>query len=365
MLRNIDVQGGTGIYAQNLMDHLLPLDTRNEYVLFFRTARLLGRYARYPQVRAKLVEAPNKAIWDQVKIPLEADREKVDLIFHPKFTVPLLARQKAVMTLHGSSWFVHPELWSAADLLYAHGIVRLYCRKAAAILSNSDVTTRNFVRYLNVSAGKCHTAHFAADDRFEPVHDAAALKKARERYRLPERFMLMVTSYERQKNFKNLIEAFAICRARVPCALVVVGAGCERYRDEYRLRDRGLDGDVVFPGWVEQHDLPCLYSLAEFMVFPSIYEGFGIPVCEAMSCGCPVVVSSTGALPEIAADAGVYVDPMNPADIAEALLTLWTDRERRKEWGEKARLRSRAFSWDRCARQTLAVLESLEKSARM
>ena len=358
MLRTIDEKQGIGIYTQNLMDHLLPLDRENEYVLFYRTPEFLGRYAHHEHVREMLVTAPNKLIWDQVKIPLEARRHDLDVIFNTKFTVPFFTRRKTVMAIHGASWFVRPELYGKLDRTYVRLVMPLYCRKASAIISNSDLTTRDFIRILGVSPDKIRTAHLAAADRFRPVDNPDVLSRARREYALPDRFILSVIKYDPRKNFENLINAFRLFRQRTACKLVVVGIGCEKYRDEYGLEEMGIVDDVHFLGWVEQDDLPAIYSLADFLFFPSVYEEFGIPVCEAMACGTPVVVSKTGALPEIAGEAGVLVDPFDPDEMADALDEMWTDDKLRERKATEALQRSNEFTWEKCARKTLEILES-------
>jgi hypothetical protein len=188
MLRALDEKQGIGVYTQNLMDHLLPIDRINEYVLFYRNPRFLGRYAHYDHVREKVVKAPNKAIWDQVKIPIEAKRENVDVIFHTKFTVPFFTSRKTVMTLHGASWFVRPELYNKYDILYIRSVMPLYCKKTTAILSNSDLTTNDFIRILGVSPHKIRTTHPAADDRFVPINDTSFLNKVKDKYNIPNCF---------------------------------------------------------------------------------------------------------------------------------------------------------------------------------
>jgi glycosyltransferase involved in cell wall biosynthesis len=359
MLRALEEKQGIGIYSQNLLDHLLQLDKKNEYVLYYRNPKFLGRYAAQKNVTEKLVVARSKFVWDQIKIPLEAARDNVDVIFHTKFSVPLFTRRKTVMTIHGAGWFVHPELFKRYSVWYNRIVMPIYCSKASAILSNSDLTTRDFVTILGVDGSKIRTVYLAADDRFRPITDQTILVEAKRKYALPDRFILSVIKHDPRKNFKNLIEAFRRCYERVKCKLVVVGIGCEKYREEYKLREIGLDGDITFLGWVEQDELVALYNLADFVLYPSIYETFGIPVCEAMACGCPAVVAKTGSLPEIAGDAAILVDPINPNEIAEALYTLWTDEKVRKFYAEKAYLRSKIFSWTGAARDTLAALESV------
>lgn len=357
MLRAIDEKQGIGIYTQNLMDRLLSLDRRNEYVLFYRNETFLGRYAHHPHVAEHLLDAPNKMLWDQLKIPAAARRERLDLIFHPKFTVPLFTTRKTVMTIHGASWFVRPDLYpNKLDLAYVKAVMPAYCRKADFIIANSDLTRDDFIRILKVPAEKIRTVRLGTSERFRAMEDRATLDAAWKKYDLPDKFILSVIKYDPRKNFENLIAAFRLLRKRTPCKLVVTGLGCEKYIEEYRLKEDGTADDVQFLGWVEQEDLPALYNLATCHFFPSVYEEFGIPVCEAMACGCPPVVASTGALPEIAGDAGIIVDPFNPTAMADALERVWSDGTYRADCSRRALERAKEFTWDRCARETLDVL---------
>ncbi len=363
MLRAVDDRQGIGIYAANVLEHLLPIDRRNTYVLFYRDRRSVKRYAeRYPNVIEEVVTAPGKALWDQVAIPRAARRHKLDLIFHPKFTLPFCTTRKTVMTIHGASWFVHPELYPRLGILYIRAFMPLYCRKADLILSNSELTTDDFVRILHVPREKIRTIELGTNGAFRPIDDTAACGRIKARYKLPDKFIVAVIRHDPRKNFGNLIAAFRLLRQRTPCKLVVAGIGCEKYREEYRLDDDGAAADVVFTGWVDQADLPYLYNLARCKFFPSVYEEFGIPACEAMACGCPPVVSSTGALPGIVKDAGLIVDPFNPAEMADALHRLYTDDALRAELSARSLARAKRFTWERCARETLDALNSLERA---
>jgi len=161
------------------------------------------------------------------------------------------------------------------------------------------------------------------------------------------------------RHAQDLIAAFRLLRKRTACKLVVTGIGCEKYREEYRLEEDGTADDVRFLGWVEPSELPLLYNLAHGLFFPSVYEEFGIPVCEAMACGCPPVVSQTGALPEVAGDAGLIVDPFNPAAMADALERLWTNPALRADLVQRCLARAAEFTWDRCAQDTLTAFNRL------
>jgi len=360
MLRAIDERQGIGIYTQNLMDRLLEMDPVNEYVLFYRNPEFLGRYARFPNVKEIHLAAGGKMVWDQVKIPQAARREMVDLIFHPKFTVPFFTRRKTIMTIHGASWFVRPDLYpNKLDLAYIRATMPLYCRKADFIIANSDLTRNDFIRILKVPPEKIRTVRLGTSERFRRIDDVAELEAARQKYQLPVKFILSVIKYDPRKNFKNLIAAFRLLRKRIPCKLVVTGIGCEKYIEEYGLKEDGTVDDMRFLGWVDQSDLPALYNLATCHFFPSVYEEFGIPACEAMACGCPPVVSSTGALPEIVGDAGMIVDPFNPPVMADALEKIYTQSATRDELSRRSLERAREFTWERCARETLDALNHM------
>jgi glycosyltransferase involved in cell wall biosynthesis len=383
MLRTIDAKKGIGIYTQNLMDHLLPLDTKNDYVLFYYNSKFIGRYARYEHVQEKLIEAPltppslrglyfptlyrhgavwdqvRQAIWDQLKIPIAAKREGLDIIFSPTDSIPLLANCKTVMVLHGSEWLVYPQWFRLRDRLHIRIMMPLYCKKASYLLSNSNVTKRNFINILKIAENKIKTTHLAFDPRFKRLDDNARLKSIREKYSLPERFILYVGRIYPGKNFGNLIKAFSKIHSTIPHNLVVAGHPRWGHQEEFASVEKlGLQEKVVFAAWVPQGDLVGFYNLADAFILPSLYEAFGIPLLEAMACGCPVITSNTGAPPEITDGAALLVDPHNPDEIGEAIRKVLADSALRQDLSERGLHRAALFSWEKCARETLAVFES-------
>ena len=359
MLRALEERQGIGIYSLNLMDELLPLDPQTEYVLFHKNPAFLGRYSTFPNAVETLVPGSNKLLWDQVRIPLAARKAGVDTIFHTKFTVPFCTGRKTVMTVHGASWFVHPELYTRADIAYIRAVMPLYCRKADLIIANSELTRQDFIRLLRVPPEKIRTIRLGTNRHFKVIADTTALAAVRAKYKLPDRFIFSVIKYDPRKNFKNLIAGFRLLRQRMPCKLVVAGIGCEKYIPEYKLAEDGTLNDITFLGWVDQGELPLLYNLADCMLFPSVYEEFGIPTCEAMACGCPVVVSRTGALPEIAGQSGEIVDPFDPESIAAGLQRVLSDDVRRSAMRRLGLARAAAFTWRRCAEETREALHEL------
>jgi glycosyltransferase involved in cell wall biosynthesis len=310
MLRAYDRAGGIGIYTRNIVKHLLTLDTANQYVLMYDSQGHLGTYSHLDHVDEIYIPPANPLIWDHWKVQHKLQKLHIDLVFHTKFTVPLFTKTKRIMTLHGAGWFVHPQLWSKLNVQYQKTVIPLYCRAADFLISNSELTTKAYVDIFKIPKHKIRTTHLAAGEAFRPVTDSAKLAAIRHTYQLPETFILTVTSYDRlRKNFDTLLEAFERCRRTHDVELVVVGKHCEKYAQDCDFDRRGLRDVVHFPGWVEQADLPAIYSLAQVFLFPSVYETFGIPVVEAMACGCPVVSSNTGAIPELAHGAALLSDP--------------------------------------------------------
>jgi glycosyltransferase involved in cell wall biosynthesis len=365
MLRSLDEKFGVGVYTRNILDALLRLDRKNEYVLFYKSKNHLGKYSHYSNVEEKILKASNKLYWDQVLVPLAARKSGVDVLFHVKFTVPLLTRCKTVMVVHGASWFVHPELYpNKVDLMYVKAMMPLYCRRADMIISNSNLTTADFANILRVPPRKIRTIYFGLDPIFQPIKDQSKLYEIKEKYDLPERFILTVSRYDPRKNFCTIFDAFTKCRDQSELKLIAVGRNSYRYKLDCDIVKRGYQNSVIFPGYVEQEDLPAFYNLAEAFLFPSVYEEFGIPLIEAMACGCPVVASNTGAIPEITGGAAFLCNPFDANIMAQGIDRISHDPDYRLELVKKGLLRSKEFSWEKCARETLSLLESLagEKS---
>ena len=365
MLRSLDEKGGIGVYTRYITEALLRLDGKNHYVLFYRNAENLGRFARNPLVTERVIRGWGKAGWDQVGIPLACRRERIDVLFHPKFTVPFAASCPVVMTVHGADWFIpeHARFYGRADVRYIRTVMPWYFRKAAAVLSVSQITTDDFNRILKLPPGKVVTTYLAPGPQFRRVEDAAILARARARYGLPERFILTLSKAGggERKNAAGILQAFRLLHGTVPQRLVIGGKDCDRFRDTYGIPAAGWGAAIDFPGWIDQDDLPAVYSLADLYLYPSNLEAFPIPVTEAMACGVPVVTSRTNGMQEIAGEGAVLVDPDDPADIARGVRDILTEPERHARVAAAGLARVRQYSWDRCARETLAVLERVAR----
>lgn len=364
MLRSYEEKGGVGVYARNVTRHLLKHAGEHEFFLYFRNPDSVGAYKEFPNANARYVSGRSKLLWDQVQMPRRFRRDRLDVLFHPKFTVPLLCARRSVMVLHGAGWFI-PEtqhFWSRTTRLYARLMMPVYCRHAGAVLSVSEITRDVFIDRLGVSPDKIVTVYFAPGEQFnvEPGDGERAAVTAK--HRLPERYILTLSGggdRAERKNFSNILESFRMVHEQFPCALVVAGRGCEDFRKRYNIPGSGWGGDVHFTGWVDQAELPVLYRQASLFLYPSNMEAFPIPVTEALASGTPIVTSNAYGLKELAGDAALLVDAASPADIAGAVLRLLSDPSLREELATKAALRAKLFDWDDCARRTLGILEDV------
>jgi glycosyltransferase involved in cell wall biosynthesis len=360
MLRSLSDVGGPGEYTRSVLDALLRLDRVNQYYLFLPNASLAERYREFPNAHPVVLTTRPKLLFDQVSIPRAARKYGCDVIINLKHSVPLLTRARTIFVMHGADWLAFPQNYYFFDRMYHKVSLPLFCRKADRIISVSHDATRIAVERLKLPPTQVATVYHGFRRDFHRVEDPERLARARARYKLPERFILYVGRIYPMKNVRGLVEAFAKLRDRIPHSLVI--AGIKHYKtepdfaaiDKYALHDR-----VIPTGFVEEEDLPALYSMADAFVLPSLYEGFGIPLLEAMACGCPIVTSKAGSCPEVVDGAGVLVDPHNTAEIAEGIYKVLTDRELAAELVRKGYLRVAQFSWEKCAQETLDVIRSV------
>ncbi len=376
MLRGIDEYDGAGVYIRQLLDAVLRLDRTNDYVLFYAEPRQQGRYAHLPNVREVVVRAPGKLWWDQVAVPLAARRAGVDVLFHHKFSIPVVAPCPTIVQQRGTEYWTFPEYYSTfgdrINRLYNVLTIPIFCRRAERVLTNSDSLAHELEQLAGVPRDKMATIYAAADERFTPIADPAVLGRVRDAYGLPEEpfFLMVVKGYARieydgqslcpRKNVEGTLEAFARARgaARATPRMVILGAGVRDRLTPDVLRNRfGLEPDaVVIPGLIAHDDMPAVYSLAGALLFPSYYESFGIPLVEAMACGCPVITSSAPACPEVVGDAALVVDPDDVAGLADAMVRLVSEPGLADGLRARGLVRAATFSWHDGARKLVSEL---------
>ncbi len=366
MLRHIDQHGGgVWVYTHNLLREILGLKTPHEFVLLYRDPLAMGAYGNGARVREIAIEAPSTLLWDQLAVRRAERREKLDLIFNPKYSLPLRARCRTVFVCHGLDWYVMPWGSRWLDRLSHRHLIPRYARKADAIIAVSNTTREHVIEHLGVDQDRVHTVYHGVDQAFrEPVSDKN-LEQVRSSFRLPDRFFLYSGQIYPPKNFGRLLQAYARVGPDLGISLVVAGEHRWLCEDDLALIDRlGISRWVVRPGWIERDKLPAFYVLAEALLLPSLYESFGIPLLEAMSSGCPVVTANRYGTRELARQAGILVDPESVESIADGMRKVVTDQTLRRALIEAGRERAHGFTWKRCAEETLQVLERVLAKAR-
>lgn len=354
---------GTETYSLHLIRGLIGLGPAHRLRLYTNGQPPDGLlWAGAAPSNTELRSMPFPRLWTHLRLSAEMAAHPPDVLFVPAHVLPLIHPRHTVVTVHDLGYLHYPEAHRAADRRYLEWSTRWNAQRATAVLADSAATKADLLRTYGVEPGKIHVVYLGRDESLVPVCDLSVLAAARTRYGLGPRYLFYVGTLQPRKNLARVIEAFARLTgapAAVGVQLVLAGKRGWLYDDLFVEVERlGLRGRVLFPGYIEDADLPALLSAALAFVFPSLYEGFGIPVLEAGACGVPVITSNTSSLPEVAGDAALLVDPHDVDAIAEAMYRLLTDEALRADLARRGLENVKRFSWEKCARETLAVLEA-------
>jgi glycosyltransferase involved in cell wall biosynthesis len=364
MLRHYDQhQGGVRVYTRKLLRAMLDLGSGHEFVLLYRTPGLVGTYGSDTGVEEVAMPARTFLGWDQLAVPRAVRRHRVDVLFNPKYSIPLHVGCPAVWVCHGLDWYVMPWASRFVDRLSHRFLVPRYASRAAAIVAVSEVTREHVMHYLHVPPERVTTVYSGVDDVFRQAPDPARLDAVRRKYSLPDRFVLYAGAIYPPKNYARLVRAYAKVGPERGVPLVVAG-GENRFLSERELLEPealGITEWVRRPGWIEQEELAAVYALADGLLLPSLFESCGLPVLEAMAAGCPVVTSDRYGTKELAERAAVLVDPDSVDSIANGIRRVLDDGALRERLIEAGRRRSDEFRWSRCAAETLQVLERVAR----
>ena len=295
-------------------------------------------------------------------------RYRLDIVHDPNGVAPFLGpRMQAcrIVTLHDAFPYVYPDEHTRLDnWRYRHQLPDA-AQQADAVITVSACSRHDLIRYLDLSAQKLHVIAEGVNPRFQPIADCAERQAVLARYSIQQPYLLYVGGINARKNITRLLEAFAgLLECHSNLKLVIVGKRQWQVGEiDATLQRLKLSAHVHFTGYIDESDLPALYSAAEVFVFPSLYEGFGLPPLEAMACGTPVITSNTSALPEIVADAALTVDPHDVEGLEAVVEQLLTDKPLRSDLRWRGIQRASQFTWMRAARETLALYERVLRSA--
>lgn len=358
---------GTGLagnetYSANLIEALAELDTTNSYTLYVTKREAVARFsARWPHVAVRRTLPHSPLVRVPLTLGAELRRHPVDLL-HVQYTAPPFAPCPVVATIHDLSFEHLPETFKRRSRMQLRLTVRRTARRAAQIIAPSEHTRRDLVATYGIAPERVSLIPLAAGARFAPVTDEGELRRVRGRYGIAEDYILALGSIQPRKNLARLVRAYADLRRARPQAklpqLVIAGKRAWLYAETLRaISESGAQDKIILTGYVPEADLPALYSGARCFVYPSLFEGFGLPPLEAMACGTPVIAGDRTSLPEVVGDAGLLVNPFDEAALARSIARLLDDDGLRAALRAQGLERARRFSWRRTAQLTLAAYE--------
>lgn len=354
-------EGGNETYIYNLVNALAEIDRQNKYVIFV-TDNNVARNWR--------INNPN-FIFDTVfslnlfrlgfQFLGKVKKHQLDLM-HFTYHLPLLCPCKIVLTIHDIGFMKFPYFLSRKNKYLMPIIGKWSAQKSNAIITISDNSKKDIQRFYHITEKMIHIAHGACSEKFFNI-EKTNLSKVKAKYRIGRDYVLFLGNIEPRKNLMILIRGFSKIINQYSLDDYDLVIGGKPWRLESKLLEEiqklGINDHVVFIGRVEDSDLPSIYALAKLFVFPSIYEGFGLPPLEAMACGIPVITSNTSSLPEVVSDAGILVDPYDVEGWASAIYNVLTNHKLRKKMITKGLERTKSFSWEYTARKTLNVYKEV------
>lgn len=363
---------GVEIYTRKLLEHLLRTDKKNRYVLFANSSSDQSKNLPsfdLPDVTAIQTRIPNKILnfslffLKNPRINRLIKRRMPDftpsLYFTPDLRPVSLDKQiKKMCVVHDLSYFHFPQYFSRKTRLW-HKLLdaKKALRDFDAIIAVSDFTKRDLIRTFGINPKKITVIHEGVDADFCGNMDEKKSSEIRAKHHLPKNYLLFLSTLEPRKNLRRLAEAFKIYKSghRDDLKLVLVGVTNKKIFSGLDIKQ---DTDMIFTGFVPEDEKPYVFNMAKAFLYPSLFEGFGLPLLEAMKCGTPVITSNTSSMPEICEDAAIYVNPESPKEIAGAI-ALILQSGTAENLALKMSARVKHFSWEKCARETLALIESI------
>ncbi len=355
---------GIGEYTHNLITHLLKIDKKNQYVLFYNSNKKfpIPKF-NFENVSYKGFYFPNKIFNLSLRFLKIKEIDKmiggVDYFLVPNLLfINLSERCKKILVIHDLSFEIYPEFFTLKKRLW-HTLIgpKRLCQKADLIISVSENTKNDIVKIYGINKEKIRVIYPGINEIFFQEITDFQKQKIRDKYNLPKKYIFYLGNLEPRKNIETLIMAFSKIKNE-SVNLVVAGSQAWKYKKIYKLwQNSTAKKRIKFLGYVDSQDKPALYNLAEFFVYPSIYEGFGLPPLEAMSCKTPVITSFNSSLVEAVGQGGLLIDPNNYNELAETMNNLLDDKKLQKKLAENGFLKSQNFRWEKTAQNILNILE--------
>ena len=356
---------GIGRYTHELVDHYVKLNNKldkpHELVLFFNNPEF-KKFKTTENVKKVLVDAKHYSFAEQTKFLLKLNKEKLDVVHFPHFNVPIFYRRPYVVTIHDLTLNFFPgQKMTKFYHRFAYNLtIKNATKRAKKIIAISKNTKNDLIEILDIDPKKIEIVYNGIDERFVFIQDASKFKKTLKKYKISKQFLLYTGVWRNHKNLPRLLKAFKTLREEknLDLQLVITGKEDPHYPEVKKtVKKLNLKEDIIFPGLVDDKELIHLYNAAFIFVFPSLYEGFGLPPLESMSCGTPVVASEISSIPEVCGEENaIYFDPYSATDIAEKIYSLYINSSKQAELVEKGVRHSSKFSWKTTAEQSFKII---------
>lgn len=358
--------GGSEVYIRSLVKWLASIDSENEYYIFINRESAgvfddIAPSAKIVQSGINAVSRPKRILWEQFVLPFKTKRLGIDVLLSAGMTSPFICPVPTVVVIFDLQHINQPENFPTWYLIFLRGIINLSARTSKKVITISTKSKDDIVRFYKLKPWKVVVTYMAVDHGVFYRRTSEEVASVKKRYGLPGRFILYIASSLPHKNYERLLEAFVTVREKIKgIKLVLIGArdyGHDVIAEKIKALD--LTDDVVFLGWLPFEDIPLIYAASDLFVFPSLHEGFGIPLLESFATGIPVVASGIEPITEVAGGAARLVDPFNPNDIARGVIEVLTDTDLRRSLIQRGLKRSGEFSWEKTASETLDTLLSV------
>ncbi len=363
------LQHGMGTYIFNLLKEMAQLDQAHDFVVFKKPSVFtdLEKSQRFNiQFRNLLKGLARRVVWEYTTLPKLLQKEQVDIFWGPSNFLPLRKACKYVVTIHDLSSFTYAHTYPYLRRKYYQYIIKQAVKRADLIITDSEFSRQDIINTFSVLPEMVKKIYCGIDDIFRRIESLDAIAQVKSKYKLPDDFILTLGVIEPKKNTERLIRAYAQLRDKYNNVPKLVIGGSKKYgwnnRRIFELVETLVLKDAVnFTDFIEQKDLPVVYSAAKLFILPSLFEGFGLPVIEAMACGTPVITSKTSSLPEITGDAAVLINPYDTEEIGQAIIKVISDQQLQTEMRVKGFENVKRFSWQESAHELLCMFEQVGK----
>lgn len=354
---------GIGTYIQNLVKYLLELDKQNQYFLFFNHQDIDNFNYPKEQVVKLINNSPKYSLREHFSLSHQAKKYNIQLFHEPHYTLSYFLKCKKVVSIHDLIHLKFREyLPSPKAYLYAKFMIGQAVKKADKILVGSENTKNDIMEIFKTKREKIEVIYYGVDEIFKPIKDQNPLENSRNKYKLPDKYILYSGSMRKHKNLENALKAYAGLKDK-SYDLVLAGVGLQNQKVlEPMLKELKITEKVKMIPFLDYTDLVLLYNFASVLFFPTMYEGFGLPVLEAMACGIPVVSSNNSSIAEVSGDAAVLVDPANLKEMTESLEKVLNETSLRQKMISLGLERAKIFTWKKTAEKTLRIYQELSEN---